>query len=222
MKKLWVIGAGKFGTRAVEILSKKNFRFDITIVDRDINSCRKLDKLSCRVICMDGIEYLSKNLTETDSVDWIIPAAPVHVAYEWIRAELKKKYFVEGIDVPEGLAKSLPNVITGSKGEIYISYADFICPDNCPEPADKCTYTNKPRIGILHKKLESIKFDSFKSVVIQSRQLAPGAGGYTPKDLFDALDMVLINAHTPILLSTACKCHGVMHAFRISDHSKNM
>ena len=83
-----------------------------------------------------------------------------------------------------------------------MSMADFICPDHCPEPKDICTHTGKPRPFNLYKKLESIKYDHFRSVVVRSRQLSPGVGGYSPGALFHALD-VIKSSTTPILLSTA-------------------
>jgi hypothetical protein len=130
-----------------------------------------------KTVCMDGIEYLGQNLKSIDYPDWIIPAIPVHVAYEWVRLKIKKNYILKTTPVPEELIISLPNVFKGKKDEIYMSIADFICPDNCPEPEDLCTYTGKPRPLTLYKKLESIKHDNFRSVVVRSRQLSPGIGG---------------------------------------------
>ena len=96
-----------------------------------------------------------------------------------------------------------------------MSIADFICPDNCPEPPDICTVTRKPRPYSLFEHLEGVGTDRFTPVVIRSHQLAPGLGGYTPEMLYDTLKKVK-NAVKPILFSSACRCHGVMNAFSIS------
>jgi len=128
------------------------------------------------------------------------------------KKNLSTKYLIQQNKVPEDIAIALPNVIRGQKGELYMSYADFICPDKCSEPVNVCTYTGKPRLGILHQRLESIEYKNYRSIVIQSIQLAPGIGGFQPKDLLNALKKVLA-INSPTLLSTACKCHGVMHAF---------
>ena len=66
--------------------------------------------------------------------------------------------------------------------------------------------------------LKNIEFSSFRSVVICSRQLFPGVGGYAPHALFQALHEIE-QSHHRILLSTACRCHGVLDAFRLSDKS---
>ncbi|MGD8613081.1 MAG: potassium transporter, partial [Desulfobacterales bacterium] len=94
-----------------------------------------------------------------------------------------------------------------------LSIADFKCPANCSEPDDICTHTGKPRPMILHEFLKSIQPKGFTSIVIRSHQLAPGVGGYTPAALFDALDQIK-KMQSPVLLSTACSCHGVMNAFK--------
>ena len=117
--------------------------------------------------------------------------------------------------VPEALIKALPNPILASTGQLFISIADFTCPENCPEPAEICTYTGKARPLILHEFLKSIQLKDLTSIVIRSHQLAPGVGGYRPEALFDALSQIS-EMQTPVLLSTACNCHGVMNAFNLS------
>ena len=108
------------------------------------------------------------------------------------------------------LLTALPNAMTGEGGAIYASIADFLCPDNCPEPADRCTHTGKARPVELFQVIHEIAGERCASVVLQSRQLAPGVGGYRPLALLNAFAQVRA-ANRPILLATACRCHGVMH-----------
>jgi hypothetical protein len=68
---------------------------------------------------------------------------------------------------------------------------------------------------VLHEFLKSIQPKDLKTVVIRSHQLAPGVGGYPPRALFAALNEIEA-AQKPILLSTACSCHGVMDTFQLS------
>lgn len=202
--------------KAAEKLSHYSPEINITVIDENIEICRQLETLLLGTIWMDGIKYLLENLKDPGYPDWIIPAIPVHVAYEWVKNKLSASYHLEEKDVPDNLAKTLPHPFKGENGELYISNADFICPDNCPEPVEICTYTGKPRPGVLHDLLESIQYNDFRSVVVRSQQLSPGIGGYPPKALFKALSEITTSA-TSILLSTACRCHGVMHAFKISE-----
>jgi hypothetical protein len=215
VENFWIIGGGKFGLRAAKTLSKKYPLNNLTIVDKEKTVCRQLDRLGFEAVCRDGIQYLEHNLASAPYPDWIVPAIPLHVAFEWITAKLSKTHKVEKITVPQDLVTELPHPIKAETGQLYISIADFKCPENCPEPDEICTHTGKPRIMVLHEFLKSIQRKDLKTVVIRSHQLAPGVGGYTPRALFAALNEIEA-AHGPILLSTACSCHGVMDAFRLS------
>jgi hypothetical protein len=214
MKSIWILGAGRFGLKAAKKFSRKNEYIELTIVEKNSEICHQVKKLGINTVCMDGVEYLFQHLKSINSPDWIIPAIPVHVAYEWIRAKLKNNYTLTKIPFPRKVKTSLPNVFQGERGGIYISMADFMCPENCSEPDNNCPHTGKPRLFNLYQKLESIGHDQFQSVVVQSQQLFPGVGGYTPQALFHALD-VIRSSSIPVLLSTACRCHGVMHAFKL-------
>jgi hypothetical protein len=212
MKNFWIIGGGKFGLKAARVLGKANPSDQITIVEQKKRICTQISKLGYRTVCMDGIQYLDRYLIGPHDPDWIVPAIPLHVAYKWLSARLPAWNKPPRIPVPADLAAKLPNPIKGKAGQLYISIADFKCPDNCPEPAEICTHTGRPRPMILHEFLKSIQHKDFKSIVIRSHQLAPGVGGYKPAELFNALKQIE-NTQVPVLLSTACSCHGVMDTF---------
>jgi hypothetical protein len=215
MQDFWIIGGGKFGLRAANDLCRANPSGRITVVEQEKTVCSQIRKLGYQTVCMDGLQYLDRHLTSAHYPNWIVPAIPLHVAYEWIRAKVSAKYIIERIPVPNNLVAELPNPIAGETGQLYISIADFICPASCPEPDKICTYTQKPRPMILHEFLKSIQPKDLKSVVIRSHQLAPGVGGYKPEELFKALQEVE-TAQASVLLSTACSCHGVMDVFKLS------
>ena len=139
--------------------------------------------------------------------------------YEWIKARLQADYRLEKMAVPDQLAMALPNPFRGNNGRLYISHADFRCPDNCPQPQNKCMHTGKARPTNLYKKLESLNSADLTSVVVRSWQLSPGVGGYKPLDLFQALDRVR-TSRKPVLLSTACGCHGVLDVFTITPKKR--
>ena len=215
VESFWIIGGGKFGLRAARALSKKQSIANLTIVEKEKKVCRQLDGLGFEAVCMDGIQYLERTLASASHPDWIVPAIPLHTAYEWIQTKLSKTHTLQKIAVPKDLISELPHPIHAEFGQLYISIADFKCPGNCPEPEDICTYTNKPRLMILHEFLKSIQPKDLKTIVIQSHQLAPGVGGYRPRALFAALNEIEA-AQGPVSLSTACSCHGVMNTFKLS------
>ena len=214
MDNLWIIGGGKFGLRAAKALSKTDPLNKVTIVEEKSTVCRQLERLGFEVFCSDAIQFLEHNLTSAHFPDWMVPAVPLHLAYEWIKVKISAKYAIERIVIPQDLVKTLPNPIQGETGQLFLSIADFQCPASCAEPDDICTYTGKPRSMILHEFLESLQLDDFTSVFIRSHQLAPGVGGYPPAALFDAL-CAIQRTQGPVLLSTACSCHGVMNAFKL-------
>ena len=215
VENYWIIGGGKFGLRAARALSKKQPLTNLTIVEKEKTVCSQLDALGFEAVCMDGIQYLERNLTNASHPDWIVPAIPLHTAYEWIQAKLSKTHNLQKIAVPQDLISELPHPINAEFGQLYISIADFKCPENCPEPDDICTHTGKPRLMVLHEFLKSIQRKDLKTVVLRSHQLAPGVGGYTPRALFAALNEIE-TAQRPVALSTACSCHGVMNTFKLS------
>ena len=108
----------------------------------------------------------------------------------------------------------IPNVRHGSGSQVYSSIADFLCPEDCPEPSGNCTHTGEPRPCLLYEQLERLTNEEIPSIVVKSRKLAPGVGGFRPAALFTALEAVSA-ATGPVLLSPACSCHGVLNAFEI-------
>jgi hypothetical protein len=90
-----------------------------------------------------------------------------------------------------------------------VSHADFRCPDDCDEPQDICTITRKKRKQNMYELLGKMHSEPFKALNIRSYQLGPGIGGYRTEQLLALMEKVK-QAKGPILLSTACRCHGVI------------
>jgi hypothetical protein len=216
MKSIWIIGGGRFGKRAATLLRTRHPASEITVIEKDLQICRGLAKEAFHIECREGIRYLELNLKSIGTPDWIVPAIPLHVAFEWIRVKLSQDYDLHSLDISASLQTVLPNPMAGGRGQIFVSNADFICPENCSEPDEICTVTGRPRPRILHEFLAQIHAEEFTSVVICSRQMAAGVGGYPPRALFEALGKIK-SAGRPVLLSTACRCHGISNLFTISQ-----
>jgi len=103
--------------------------------------------------------------------------------------------------------------VSGKTGDLYISLANFLCSEDCPEPAQYCTITKKRRSKPLYQILNDLE-GAFESRVIRSQQLRPGIGGFRPKALLDLLEDIKKkkNSGRSILVSTASRCHGVTSA----------
>ncbi len=74
----------------------------------------------------------------------------------------------------------------------------------------RCYLSGAKRDYNLYEYLENISLQDYTSLVIRSRQLAPGVGGYRPADLWQLRRQVL-SLGGKVLISTACRCHGVSH-----------
>jgi len=208
-----VIGCGHFGSRTTGKLFRKDPRSKIILVDKDKRALQKVSLLPIETAVCEGVIYLSQFLSEGRKVDHIIPAVPLHFAFEFILSQLKP-LGAKRRKIPP-LAR-LPNPMEGKTGDLYTSFADFLCPEECPEPKQYCTTTKKSRQKPLYKILSDLR-GPFESKVIRSQQLGPGIGGYRPGTLLGLLVEIKkkMNSSRIILISTASRCHGVTSALSL-------
>ena len=210
-RTVWVIGGGKFGRISALAVRRRWPDAAVTVVDTDGEACRRLEALGFQTVRSDGVRFLTDMPRDPAAPDWIVPVVPVHLAFEWVRVKLPAHRPARVFPVPREIHEQTPNPLAGPGGELYVSMAGFQCPENCPEPPGVCFATGEPRPVLLFEHLAGVRFGDFRSVVVRSHQLSPGVGGFRPAALFRALQAVM-SAPGPVLLSTACSCHGVMHA----------
>lgn len=205
-----IIGCGHFGSRAAEKLFQKDPRSRIIIVDKNKKALQKVSHLTVETEVKGGVSYLDQFFSKAREVDYIIPAVPLHLAFEFILSQLKP-FGGKRREVPT--LPELPNSMMGRTGNLYTSLSDFLCSEDCPEPAHYCTATGKRREKPLYQILKDLK-GPFESKVIRSYQLAPGVGGLQPKALLDLLEDIKKKKKPGqlILISTASRCHGVTSA----------
>ncbi len=216
MTQYWIVGAGRFGRLAFGRLRRRRAADRFRLVDISASALVAVDAPGVETVCADGVDFLAAELKDKAHPDWIVPCLPLHLAFAWVRRRLEKTHRLVPLPVPESLRRTLPHPLEGPDGALYLSYADFACPDDCPEPADRCTVTGRPRPGMLYKTIAALSAGEVRPVVVRSRQLLPGVGGYRPGDLFGALAQVRA-APGAVALASACRCHGVLHVFRLSS-----
>ena len=205
-----VVGCGRFGSRAAHTLRKRYPLSKITVVDQDQRALRKVSRLSLETVVGKGRQYLEQSGSENPPFDVIIPAVPLHLAFEFIFSRLKD-YAPKRSWVP--ILSGLPNAHVGETGDLYTSLADFLCPEACPEPPTYCMMTRKRRTKPLYAILGDLE-GPFVPFVIRSQQLGPGVGGFESRLLTDLVKQIRAKIPTgPVfLVSTACRCHGVTSA----------
>jgi len=199
---------GQFGHIAFQRLSRTLKDCHFVLVDAAEGNLSKYEGPAVSLIISDGARFLEEHLIKDRKPDWIIPALPVHLAAEWLLLNLGSKG-LKRIELPPTLDRLVPHPIHGTDGNLYVSHADFRCPEDCDEPGDICSITGDGRKSDMFKLLGNLVLDPFMSLNIRSHQLGPGIGGYRPGQLL-ALKGRVEQARGPILLSTACRCHGVI------------
>lgn len=210
MQSFLIIGCGHFGSRAVEKLVQKDPDSKIIVVDKSRKALQKISRLSIQTVLGEGLSYLSQVLSEGQKFNYIIPAVPLHVAFEFILSQLQS-LTARRANIPALFG--LPNPVTGKNGDLYTSFADFLCSEECPEPARYCTVTGGKRANPLYQILSEVKGD-FESKIIRSHQLDVGVGGFRSKMLLDTLEEIKAGGKRGrlVLISTASRCHGVTSA----------
>lgn len=213
MATYWIIGHGRVGRQAVNKLSGRGHQ--LIVVDPDPAPLAD-DQSRARLIKADGVQWLAERLAAGEAPDHVIPALPRHLAAGWLvkhsRTRGHKRF--EIAPVPDDVKAGLPNAMPGPNQEIYASLADFVCPDDCPEPADICPVTGRKREKPLFRRIQDLDKPGRRSLVVVSRQIGPGLGGFRPQALFRLAEDA-DRAGSLFLVATACRCHGVVNALRV-------
>jgi hypothetical protein len=198
------MGGGRFGTKAAHRLRELDAGCRIRVVETDAAARAELSEgTRLTVIDADAVAYCCRLLAEPGPADWIIPTVPVHLAAAVIR-RLVGRAFLPWPGLPD-----LPGAVTGPDATLYASLADFICPDDCPQPVDHCYQTGRPREKTLITLLADGLFTPERPVfILPSRQLAPGVGGYPAADLLSLHRAAAEFLDRPVVIGTACLCHG--------------
>ncbi|WP_457552686.1 potassium transporter [Desulfobacula sp.] len=210
METIWIMGVGRFGSLALKQLSKHHKDWQFVLVDPVKEKLLKAKGENIVIEHSHGVRFLMDYLEPDTSVSWIIPTLPVHLAWEWGRMKIGSDRLVQ-VKLPSTIDSLVPNPMHGSDQSLYVSNADFKCPTNCSEPEELCTVTKQPRKQDMFARLEALQYKEYTPIVLRSRQLAPGIGGYSPDQLFSFLKKVKQHKG-PLLLCTACRCHGVITA----------
>ena len=208
-----IIGGGHFGSRALNILSCSHEGYgSIILIEKDRGRIQGIREQGIILLEYDGIRFIIDYIDSMNPGNIIVPAIPEHLALEWLLVYLREKQGVifEKIRIPNSIKAQLPYTWDGSEESLLVSYADFRCPDDCPEPEDHCTVTGERRDLSLFELLSSITIDGYGTHIIRSHQLAPGVGGYKAGELLRLFDRVMQEKVNKWMIGTACRCHGIL------------
>ncbi|MHB8067069.1 MAG: hypothetical protein ACYDIC_04105 [Desulfobaccales bacterium] len=213
MARYLILGAGRFGRLALERLGAQDAQAAFVVVDRRsqaLAAARNLAPARTQWVEAEAGAFLAESLKNAGAWDWLIPAIPEHAVFSWLRQGPLTGMDWLVVDAPARLATLTPVAVRGRQGELYLSRARHLCPDDCAEP-QVCPATGEPRETPLYEELAALVIPGFRIAVIPSLQLAPGVGGFSPERLA-ALAQDLAGRRGKVLVATACRCHGVVHA----------
>jgi hypothetical protein len=201
-----VAGFGKFGRRALERLTRAFPTSAILVLERNAER-RPCDlPVTATFFHADAVSFLLDSpLLQDDDV--VIPMVPVHLAADCLLAAVPG---LRKVSFPSDLSRRVPNPYAPDAESLCCSYADFLCPDDCPAGAC-CTVTGEQR-DPLFSVLEGLTLPGFNIMVLRSLQILPGVGGYPLRDL---LSLGKSLARGSSIVATACRCHAVMTALAL-------
>jgi len=200
-----VIGGGRFGRLALERLGG---RVSAVVEPEPASGLKDLARAGgVELVKSGGVAALSRALSSPQTPMWVVPALPRHLLVDWLLAELSGQG-ARPLPTPPGALPAVASLHQGPNGQLYMSLADFLCPDDCPEPANICTSTGQPRGEPLFERLARVDLPDRETAVVRSHQLAPGVGGYRTADLL-GLRGRLVARGGRWFIATACRCHGV-------------
>lgn len=209
--RVLVLGGGRFGRLAVERLWA---RVMLVVEPRPGPELRAM---GIQFLEGDGVAAAKEILDRPDAPPWVVPALPLHFLVEWLLLSLALLQ-PRLLDIPREALPPVATLHAGDKKAWYFSLADFICPDDCPEPADLCTVSKEPRGEPMFERLARIKLPGFETEILRSRQLAPGVGGLKRDELLGLRERIIESGPgSRWVLGTACRCHGVVQALKFGE-----
>ncbi len=237
-KLVFVMGGGKFGTRALRYLKAKGAK--VLVVDVNSN-CTASSEVDVQAAGFSVLDFLADGqaaflvgdavdlllgLMETKVPDLVVTAIPSNavakvvegwLAKRGIKLEVHRKVIQK---VLENIPKSLVSVVDEYSGVIVVSYMPSYmrCRENCMPPKDVCASTGRPKLASMDKLLEFGVYNNVDaSAILMSRQLTGGLGAIDGKELHSLLKR-LENLNKPYTLAigTTCDCHGILNLAKVT------
>lgn len=201
-----VAGFGKFGRLALQRLTASLPGSSVLVVEENPDRAPRDVPTWASFFMADAVSFLLDSPLLHDD-DIVIPMVPFHLAAAYLLAGIPG---LQKIAFPCGLTDRVPNPYSPDPWSMCCSQADFVCPDDCPA-GSRCTVTGEER-DPLFSLLESLTLPEFEMVVLRSRQILPGVGGYPLRDLRRVAPLVSPGRY---IVATACRCHAIMTALQL-------
>jgi hypothetical protein len=233
-----VVGGGCYGTfyatQLAKAKSKGKVEFrTVIVVDRDPD-CRARRELGDaedrRFVTQDWTAFFDEWLSrapDAASDDFIVPSPHMpHLMFEWVLGRARRRWPDRAITVePVPGEIGTPYDRAGADHARYVSFADWICPTHCVEPA-LCPATGGPRTWEMTDAVRALA----EGLRAGGRAVAGPALFVCKHHVFGvgtfAVDAVLggdrlvadagaSGAEVGVLVGTISSCHGALNLLRL-------
>ena len=232
--RIIIVGGGCYGSYYLRQLARAHLAAavewdELIVVDRD-SSCaiamRTPDDLPPRTTLVAAEwqryfdEYLALALGDpARRGDAIVPSPLMpHLMADWLAARARERWPGRSVRTePLSTAPDVPWQRAGEDGTHYVSFAEWMCPINCIEPA-KCPHTRGPRSWSLpgtvreYAATEAQQGRALLPLVFHCTHRTHGVGMIDVADVVDA-DAAIAGVGAPpasFLIGTVSHCHGAL------------
>jgi hypothetical protein len=236
-KLVFVMGGGKFGTKALRHLKAKGAKVLMVDVNSNCLASLEVDVLGADFDVLDSLEGGQAAFLVGDAIDllvdflankapdFVVTAIPgnaiANVVEVWLgKRGIKLEPYLQVVPkVLENIPKSLVLFVDYTCGVLVVSYmpSNIRCRENCMPPKNICALTGRPKLASMNKLLEFSVYDHTDvSEIFCSKQLTGGLGAINGKKLRSLLKR-LVNIQKPYTLAigTACDCHGILNLTKV-------
>ena len=240
-----VVGGGCYGSYYVRQLERAARAGALTaqrvlVVDRD-PGCRVATELArngdakAEMVVADWTSFFDSYLGDaatkgelegSELPDAIVPSPLMpHLMYEWIERRARARWPGRTIETrPLDPPSGIPWQKRGADGTQYVSFAEWVCPVNCIEPA-LCPATRGPRSWSMPPAVAAATEEARQHgrnlagpVIFHCQHRAYGVGMFETRDVVagDALvQRAAAAGAAEVLIGTVSHCHGALTVLAI-------
>lgn len=223
-----VIGGGCYGAFYTRQLLKaraldKAGWTRILVVDRDPRcAVARDDELvsACEIVASDWSrffdEYLAGSPSRQAPPDVIVPSPLMpHLMFDWIVRRARARWPGRPVEAcPVVTAAGTPYDVLHPDGTRYVSFADWLCPTHCIEPA-VCPVIRAPRTWEMSEAVERLaeRMGAAGAALFVCRHRVHGVGMFDVSAVRAGDELVAEAGRMPladVLVGTLSACHGAI------------
>jgi hypothetical protein len=234
-----IVGGGCYGTfytgqllRAAE-RGRARFR-RLLVVDRDAECrvAREIDPQDVTLVVQEWGEFFDRYLADAGPIpeggtgDAIVPSPLMpHLMYEWLLRQARRRWPGRRVETKAVTAgPGTPYDVAAPDQTRYVSYADWICPTHCIEPA-VCPVIRAPRSWEMADALTAVVRRLDRShptagpVLFVCEHRVYGVGMFDVTEVLEGNAVVTAAGSqgkpVDVLIGTVSSCHGAMNLLHL-------